>query len=145
MVGYFIFDSFFFIKLYVTFRPGDNPNQCAQGYSCPPPTLTLDRFVPQNSRFIDVGAGGPANFTFTASSNVSWLILTPSQGSVSPSNPETRVEATVDWSQVQGVQSAQITFNAAVEGQPSMNTPAFFVANHTVPPDNFTGRLIRIY
>ncbi|KAH8117845.1 hypothetical protein DFH11DRAFT_1839415 [Phellopilus nigrolimitatus] len=119
--------------------PGDNPNQCAAGYSCPPPTITLDSFVPLNSRYIDIGAGGPSPFTFTATSNVSWLILTPSQGSVSPSNPEVRVEATVDWSQVTGAQAAQINFNATVQDQPPMSSPAYFVANHTVAPSGFEG------
>ncbi|KAL5525645.1 hypothetical protein ACEPAG_6981 [Sanghuangporus baumii] len=117
--------------------PGDNPNQCTQGYNCPPFTLKLDPFVPLNSRFIDVGAGGPAPFTFTAISNVSWLILTPSEGSVSPANPELRVEATVDWSKVEGVQGAQINFNATAQGQKPLSVPVFFLANHTVAPSSF--------
>lgn len=126
-------------------RPGDNPNQCAAGNGCPPPTITLDSFVPFNSRFIDVGAGGPSPFTFTASSNVSWLHLTPSKGSVSPSNPEVRVEATVDWSKVTGVGFALINFNATVQGQPPMNAQAFFVANHTVVPSGFKGNEDRLF
>lgn len=95
--------------------------------------------MPLNSRFIDVGAGGPSPFTFTATANVSWLKLTPSSGSVSPSNPEVRVEASVDWDQVSGVQFAQITFDAVSPGQANMSTPAFFVANKTVVPTAFTG------
>ena len=62
--------------------PGDNPNQCSQGYNCPPPTITLDSNVPLNMRYIDIGAAGPNSFTFTASSNVSWLHLTPSKGNL---------------------------------------------------------------
>ncbi|EJD06938.1 uncharacterized protein FOMMEDRAFT_152276 [Fomitiporia mediterranea MF3/22] len=119
--------------------PGDNPNQCSAGYNCPPFTMTLDTYVPFNSRFIDVGAGGPAPFTFTATSNASWLILTPDKGSVSPSNPELRVEATVDWSKVEGVQMAQINFNATAQGQTPLSVPVFFVANHTVAPSGFKG------
>lgn len=110
------------------------------GYSCPPAILTLDPYVPFNSRFIDIGAAGPSPFTFTASSNVSWLIITPDKGSVSPSNPELRVEATVDWSKVDGLQTAQINFNATAQGQPTLNVPAFFVANHTVAPSSFKGK-----
>ncbi|KAL5526413.1 hypothetical protein ACEPAF_8136 [Sanghuangporus sanghuang] len=119
--------------------PGDNPNQCTAGYNCPPFTLTLDPFVPFNSRFVDVGAGGPTPFNFTATSNVSWLILTPSTGSVSPSNPEVRVEATVDWGNVKGVQGAQIDFKATAKGQQPLSVPILFVANHTEVPYRFKG------
>ncbi|KAI5117957.1 hypothetical protein M0805_001619 [Coniferiporia weirii] len=119
--------------------PGDNPNQCAQQYSCPPPTITLDSYVPYGSRYIDVGAGGPSSFKFTATSNVSWLILTPNKGSVSTSNTEVRIFATVDWSKVTGAETAEITFDADVEGQPSMSTPAYFVTNHTVAPSGYKG------
>lgn len=126
-----------FLMTYI--RPGDNPNQCAQGYSCPPFTLTLDPFVPFNSRFVDVGAGGPSPFAFTATSNVSWLKVTPSGGSVSPLNPEVRVEATVDWTKVEGVQVAQIDFNATAQDQKPLSVPVIFVANHTKAPDGFKG------
>jgi len=121
--------------------PGDNPNQCAQGYSCPPPTITLDSFVPFGNRFIDIGAGGPSPFTFTASANVSWLKITPSSGSISPSDNETefRIFLSVDWSQVTGVENAVINFNATIPNQPEMTTQAYFVANHTVPASGFKG------
>ena len=130
------------IDSYFVFRPGDNPNQCALGYGCPPYTMFLDKYVPFNSRFIDVGAGGPTPFTFTATSNESWLTLTPNKGSVSPSNPELRVEATVDWSKVQGSQMATINFVATASGQMPLNVPVFFVANHTVAPSGFHGIFI---
>ena len=96
--------------------------------------------MPFNSRFVDVGAGGPTPFTFTATSNVSWLIFTPNEGSVSPSNPEIRVEATVDWSKVEGVQGAQVSFKATAKGQQPLSVPIFFVANHTVVPGGFKGK-----
>ena len=134
----------FFNNVTIIIRPGDNPNQCSQGYSCPPPTLTIDPFVPFGSRFIDVGAGGPNPFTFTASSNVSWLNLSPNKGSVSPSNPETRVFASVDWSQVSGVEYAIINFDATVPGQPGMIAQAYFVANKTIVPSDFKGKVINL-
>ena len=109
--------------------------------TCPTAVISLDTYVPFNSRHIDIRAGGPAPFTFTATSNVSWLILTPNQGSVAQSNPEVRVEATVDWSQVDGMQTAQINFNATAEGQMPMSVPVFSVANHTVAPVGITGKL----
>ncbi|KAJ3551132.1 hypothetical protein NM688_g4903 [Phlebia brevispora] len=120
--------------------PGDNPNQCSQGYNCPPFTMTFDSFVPFGNRYIDVGAGGPAPFTFTASSNVSWLQLSPAKGSISPSQPEQRVFVSVDWSQLpEGVAFATITFDATATGQPLLSVPVSFVANKTVVPDDFHG------
>ena len=89
---------------------------------------------------MDVGAGGPSNFTFTATPNVSWLIVTPNGGSVSSSNPEVRVEATVDWSKVEGVQTGQINFVATADGQNPSRVPVIFVANHTVAPTGFKGK-----
>ena len=120
-------------------RPGDNPNQCGQGYNCPPPTVTLDPFMPFGNVFVDVGAGGPNPFTFTAVSNASWLILTPSKGSVSPSQPEQRVFVSVDWSKLTGVGTAQITFTATASKQPASMVPVMVVANHTTVPSGFSG------
>ena len=123
------------------FRPGDNPNQCAAQFNCPPPMLTLDNFVPFNSRFIDVGAGGPLPFTFTATTNATWLKLTPSTGNVSPSNPEVRVEATVNWDSIPvGESFARITFTARPQGQPPASVQAFFVATKNASPNGFRGK-----
>ncbi|KAG8707770.1 hypothetical protein FRC08_000303 [Ceratobasidium sp. 394] len=81
--------------------PGDNSNQCAQGYNCPPPSVPpLDPYTPGKTRYIDISAGGPNTFSWTASSNASWLILSPPSGSVSASKPETRVTVSVDWAKL---------------------------------------------
>ena len=101
--------------------------------------MTLDSFVPFGNRYIDVGAGGPAPFTWTATSNVSWLQISPSQGSISPSNPEQRVFLSVDWSEVDDAQYALVNFNAVASGQPNLVEPVYFVANHTTVPSGFTG------
>ncbi|KAH9476877.1 hypothetical protein JR316_0010793 [Psilocybe cubensis] len=121
--------------------PGDNPNQCAQGYSCPPPSVTLDNFSPIADRYFDVGAGGPTPFTFTATSNVTWLKLTPAKGSISPSAPEQRVIASVtDWSKLSaGSNSAQITFTATATGQAPLVVPVMFFAVKNTPPSGFKG------
>ncbi|KAI8990382.1 hypothetical protein BD414DRAFT_483452 [Trametes punicea] len=119
--------------------PGDNMNDCAQGYSCPNPTMTIDPYVPFGNRYVDVGAGGPTPFTFTVTSNVSWVKTSPSKGSISPSAPEQRVFLSVDWSQVTGVETATVTFTASPQGQPQMSLPITFVANHTVVPSGFKG------
>ncbi|KAN0079908.1 glycoside hydrolase family 115 protein [Tylopilus felleus] len=120
--------------------PGDNMNDCAQEYSCPTPTMTLDPYIPFQNRYIDVGAGGRQPFTFTVTTNVSWLDLSLTSGSISPSAPEQRVYVSVkDWSQVSGAEAAVVNFNATCPGQPMLNVPVTFIANHTVPASNFAG------
>ncbi|KAJ6563652.1 hypothetical protein DFH09DRAFT_478550 [Mycena vulgaris] len=126
--------------------PGDNQFQCAQMFSCPPPTLFIDQFDPIPNRFIDIGAGGPTPFTFTASVNVSWLTLSPSHGSVSPKNKEQRVVASVDWSELtDGLNAAEITFTALSGNSPVNETystsiySTFIVANKTSVPSTFKG------
>ncbi|KAI0742887.1 hypothetical protein C8Q80DRAFT_1191287 [Daedaleopsis nitida] len=119
--------------------PGDNVNNCALGYGCPNPSLSIDPFVPAGNRFVDVAAGGPTPFTFTATSNASWLNISPAKGSISPSSPEQRVFLSVDWSKVSGVQTAMINFAANVQDQPPMSVPVSFTANHTVVPSGFSG------
>ncbi|PSR81818.1 hypothetical protein PHLCEN_2v6249 [Hermanssonia centrifuga] len=119
--------------------PGDNPNQCAQGYSCPPPTMSLDSFVTFGNRYIDVSAGGPAPFTFTVTSNVSWLQLSQTKGSISPSSSEQRIFVSADWSQITGTEIATITFTATAANQPPLVQTVGFTANHTTIPSGFTG------
>ncbi|PPR02284.1 hypothetical protein CVT24_011622 [Panaeolus cyanescens] len=121
--------------------PGDNSNQCAQGYNCPPPTVVLDNFSPISNRYIDVGAGGPIPFTFTATTKSSWLKLSPASGSVSPSSPETRVFASVsDWSQLkEGTNTATITFVAKAKGQPDLSVNVIFNAVKNTPAAGFKG------
>ncbi|KAI0758924.1 hypothetical protein C8Q74DRAFT_1300824 [Fomes fomentarius] len=119
--------------------PGDNPNNCAQGYGCPDPSMSIDSYVPAGNRFVDVAAGGPTPFTFTAISNASWLDISPTKGSISPNSPEQRVFLSVDWSKVTGVQSTVIKFAADVQGQSPMSVSMTFTANHTVVPAGFSG------
>ena len=121
-------------------RPGDNPYQCGQGYNCPPPTLTLDPYTPFGNRFVDVGAGGPAPFTFTVSTNATWLKSSITKGSINPNNPEQRVFFSVpDWSKVSGTQTAVITFTATASGQPKLVTTVMFYATHTSVASGFKG------
>ncbi|KAL5526415.1 hypothetical protein ACEPAF_8138 [Sanghuangporus sanghuang] len=119
--------------------PGPNLVSCSMSDTCPAAVISLDTYAPLDSRYIDIGAGGPFPFAFTASSNASWLTLIPSEGYVSPSNTEVRVQATVDWDQVVGSEIAQINFNATSEGQMPMSIPVFLVANRTVAPEGFKG------
>ena len=120
-------------------RPGDNPNQCSQGYSCPTYTIHLDRYAPIQSKYIDIGAGGPNPFTFSITSNVTWLKFSQTKGSISPNNSETRVEASVDWDQVPEIGYAQINLAAKAANQPTETQTIIFIANHTSVSSNFTG------
>ncbi|PCH43136.1 glycoside hydrolase family 115 protein [Wolfiporia cocos MD-104 SS10] len=119
--------------------PGDNMYQCAAGYDCPNPTLYIDPYLPSGSRYFDIGAGGPVPFNFTATSNATWLTLTPAEGYISPSTPEQRVFATIDWSQLDATEIALIAFNATIPNQPSMSFTSTLVANYTQAPSSFTG------
>ncbi|KAI0651150.1 hypothetical protein C8Q79DRAFT_1004466 [Trametes meyenii] len=119
--------------------PGDNVNNCAQGYGCPNPSLTLDPFVPAGNRYVDVGAGGPSPFTFTVTANKPWLKISPTNGSISPSSPEQRVFLSVDWSQVTGAETASLTFTALPQNQPKLSVGATFTANKTTVPSTFKG------
>lgn len=123
-------------------RPGDNQYDCAQGYGCPNPTVTIDPYVPAGNRYFVVGAGGPVPFNFTATTNVSWLTLSPSSGYVSPSALEQYVYASVDWSQLEDTTSANafVNFNATAANQPMMSQQVYFTANYTSAPSDFTGR-----
>ncbi|KZS95513.1 hypothetical protein SISNIDRAFT_438997 [Sistotremastrum niveocremeum HHB9708] len=119
--------------------PGDNQNDCSQGYNCPNPTIVLDNFTPAGSRFVEIGAGGPNTFSWTAGSNVTWLKLNATKGTITSSNPETRLLLTVDWSKVTGAQYANLQINATAKGQAPMNQPITFIANNTVVPSSFKG------
>ena len=120
-------------------RPGDNVNNCAQGYGCGNPKIALDPYVPTGNRYIDVGAGGPSAFTFAAVSNQPWVRVEPAQGSISTGHPEERVFVSVDWSKVTGVQTATVTITATSNGRVVQRVPVALTANHTVVPEGFHG------
>ncbi|KAG6853735.1 hypothetical protein C0991_001869 [Blastosporella zonata] len=120
--------------------PGDNPNQCALGYNCPPPTVTLDNYDTFGNRYIDIGSGGPSTFTYTITSNASWVQFSQTKGTVSPSAPESRVFLSVnDWSKVNGTQTAALTFTALTAGQPPLAVSALFTVTKNVLPQTFKG------
>ncbi|KAI0049026.1 glycoside hydrolase family 115 protein [Auriscalpium vulgare] len=119
--------------------PGDNQYQCANGYSCGPPTMSLDSFTPANSRYVDIGLGGSIPFAFTVTSNESWAKVSVAKGSISAASPEQRVEVTVDWSQVKGTQIAQILLSATAQNTPPFSMPLIFTAIHNTVPAGFKG------
>ena len=113
-------------------------------YSCPNPTVFMDNFNPISNFYVDVGAGGPAPFTFTAVSNASWLTLSPSKGSISPNAPEQRVFASVsNWSKLSAGQNfATVTFTAVASGQPNLSVPVMFVVTKNAVPSGFKGNFL---
>ncbi|ESK93287.1 glycoside hydrolase family 115 protein [Moniliophthora roreri MCA 2997] len=120
--------------------PGDNVHQCDAGYDCPPPSVTLDPFDPIPNRYVDVGAGGPAPFDFTVTSNVTWLQLSDTSGTISPDSPEKRIFISVpDWSQLAaGINVGQVDFVA----QPSnLTVTVNIIAKNTREqlPSSFKG------
>ncbi|KAJ2928398.1 hypothetical protein H1R20_g8706, partial [Candolleomyces eurysporus] len=122
--------------------PGDNRNNCDLGYNCPDWTLTIDNFDDFKDRYIDIGAGGPASFQFTAVANASWVRFSTSRGTISPRNKvEQRVFVGVaDWSQLQdGANAAKITFTATSSGYQPSTVNVSFVATKNVLPSGFKG------
>lgn len=83
-------------------NPGDNVNNCPDGYNCPPlPLPSLSRYSAQTSRWIDVSAGSWVDFAYNVTANVSWITLTPSNGWVGGNgSADCRVEVSVNWDAV---------------------------------------------
>ncbi len=123
----------------VSSRPGDDKYSCASGTSCGSPVLSIDSFNPFGNRFIDISSGGPAPFTFDSTSNVSWVKVSPSSGSISPSSPEQRVFLSVDWSKVSGQQTAKISFKATPQGLKTQTTSLILHADHKSTSNGFHG------
>lgn len=136
-------------------RPGDNMFQCPAEYSCPPPTITIDSFDTFGSRYIDVGAAGPQAFDYDITSNVSWIQISTTHGSISPSNTEERVFLSIsDWSKLEaGPNYGGLNFTATATGTGAakqlvkvLTVPVYMVANNTKAtlPSGFKGRRIRV-
>ncbi|KAH8822674.1 hypothetical protein DL96DRAFT_1714124 [Flagelloscypha sp. PMI_526] len=122
--------------------PGDNEKNCALGYNCPPPTVVLDRYSSIKNAYIDVSAGGPLSFSWTATSNSTMISLSSSAGNISPKDNDHRVFVNVkDWSQVPGgTTTVGVTFAAKApalpKGQPNGNVAALVnIVNREAPSD----------
>ncbi|KAG8897350.1 hypothetical protein FRC01_011368, partial [Tulasnella sp. 417] len=116
--------------------PGDNPYQCDQGSNCPPPTLrTFDPYQPFASRYIDISAGGPNSFSWTLTTSANWIVASKKSGNVTRTQPETRVEISIDWSKVSG-STASGNVRIATKTQ---SLQIFVNANKTAVPSGFHG------
>ncbi|KAJ8073009.1 hypothetical protein PM082_019877 [Marasmius tenuissimus] len=122
--------------------PGDNQFQCSDGYNCGDPQLSLDSFDPIQDRYVDVSAGGPTPFEFTVTSNVSWVELSDTGGSISPDNTEKRIFISIpDWSQV-GSETGVALINFTAKGSPKdLVVPLTLTVNNTQNslPSTFKG------
>ncbi|TFK29114.1 hypothetical protein FA15DRAFT_583018 [Coprinopsis marcescibilis] len=123
--------------------PGDNRNNCKDGYNCGEATLTLDNYDTIGSKYISISAGGPTQFTYTVAANVSWARISSTRGSVSAAGrePEQRIFLSVsDWSQLApGRNVAKLTITANAPGQtPSIVSPTFVAIKNAAAP-GFSG------
>ncbi|KZW01132.1 hypothetical protein EXIGLDRAFT_761138 [Exidia glandulosa HHB12029] len=119
--------------------PGDNRNNCKDGYNCGQPVLaTLSPYGPR-SRYVDVSPSGPKTFTFTATSLAPWLTVSAPKGTVKPDDTPHRVELGVDWKKfpvdATGVQSGIVTFKSSVGDAVNVTVSAI----RTATPAGFHG------
>jgi len=114
--------------------PGDNVNNCALGYNCPGPTLSgLGRYD-TSSHWVDVGSGAWEDFEWTATSNVTWLSMSTSEGTITAEGKDDcRVYVSVNWDQVDA--SAPNTSYASIMFATKPNDRPQTVVNVTVVAD----------
>jgi hypothetical protein len=81
--------------------PGTNPDNCPKKFDCPPPAVyPMDRYG-ASSCWVEISSGGPADVTWSTSTNVSWLHVEPSSGEIKgDGSTDTRCYITVDWDKV---------------------------------------------
>ena len=120
-------------------RPGDDKYSCASGTACGSPVMSIDNYNTFGNRFIDVSSGGPAPFTWAATSNATWLKISPSSGSISSSSPEQRVFFSVDWSKFSGTQTARVAIKASPQGLKTQTTHVILNAEHKSVSSGFHG------
>jgi len=101
------------------------------GSSCS--MLSFDPYGP-SSQFIDIASGGTLSFTFTAQSNATWLLITPSSGTIGTS--DIRLEVSVDWAAFGSSSDSTIIEVQSSSGQ---STSITVHANMTAAPSSFVG------
>lgn len=118
--------------------PGDNSNQCSQGYNCPPPNVpALTPYSPIQNRYIEISAGGPTPYTWTASSNVGWLKLNQTSGSIPDAYAGQRVLLSVNWSAVPVGTSP--TGVVTIKSNGGQSVTVSMIADYKTVPSGFSG------
>ncbi|WWC73829.1 uncharacterized protein I206_107801 [Kwoniella pini CBS 10737] len=81
--------------------PGDTGKNCDRQFKCPDPTvLTMDLYGSQ-TRWVDIGSGGPRDTKFTITTNYDWLKVSQNHGKVKWDGTEDlRIYISVDWNKV---------------------------------------------
>lgn len=125
--------------------PGDNQYNCAQGYSCPDPTmLPMDPYG-ASTRWVEVSSGGPMDVTWTAQPNASWLTVSQSSGTIkADGSTDTKVYISVNWSKVPQPANSSASYQTVSTVNFTASDGATMIAtvpvNHTVaPPDGWHG------
>jgi hypothetical protein len=123
--------------------PGDNKHNCPLGYDCPDPTLLpMDRYG--QSRWVEVGAGGTEDVSFTARAEDDWLIVSPRGGHIKrDGSTDTRVTISVDWENIAPPQNGKtemllgkVAFTSSDGSTMAATIP---ILNHVRPDKGSTG------
>ena len=78
--------------------PGGSLYNCESGRKCPDPTLLPMDPYGAKTRWVDIGSSGPKNVHFTATPDVDWLNVSPSQGRIArDASTDTRLRLGVNW------------------------------------------------
>lgn len=115
--------------------PGDNRHNSVLGYAAPDPTLLpMDKYG--QPRWVEVGAGGPGDFNFTAQADQDWVKVEPSSGSIkSDGSTDTRVYISINWEKAKG-DVVHVTFTSDDDALPLIVTIPLL---HITPPSDFHG------
>ncbi|KIR81104.1 hypothetical protein I306_01818 [Cryptococcus gattii EJB2] len=126
--------------------PGDNVRNCERGYKCPDPILLPMDPWGEQSRWIDIGAGGPKNVSWKMEVDVDWLTVEPRKGkTVWDGSGDERIWVSMDWDKVPVTTKGEtvkkeghIEFSAADRTNVTVTVPIIIPPS---PPSSFRGHV----
>lgn len=126
--------------------PGDNVKNCERGYKCPDPILLPMDPWGEQSRWIDIGAGGPKNVSWKMEVDVDWLTVEPRKGkTVWDGSGDERISVSVNWDKVPVTtkdetvkKEGHIEFSAADRTNVTVTVPIIIPPS---PPSSFRGHV----
>ncbi|KAH6897655.1 hypothetical protein BKA70DRAFT_1528898 [Coprinopsis sp. MPI-PUGE-AT-0042] len=120
--------------------PGDNKNNCGNGYNCGDPTLTLDNFDVFGSKYLDIGSGGPSEFQYTITANSTWVKISQNKGTIKQGQENRIYFSVANWNALPaGRNAAVVSIVATASGQKPMTVRANFVAIKNTVSSGFKG------
>ncbi|KAA1469468.1 hypothetical protein DENSPDRAFT_835095 [Dentipellis sp. KUC8613] len=128
--------------------PGDTHFNCDVGWFCGQPYMSIINRYEAAPRYVEIAPGGPGEFHWKVTSNVSWLSLEPSSGHFTGNASQLmRPQIKIDWDQVKaGNSSGNITqvallyFEDNIGAYVNLTIP---LDPRTVPTDqNLTGHFV---